>query len=161
MLGACLSWPILSLEFPVWQMVLRGTVIFWFLFLVFRFLLRRDIGSLGVADLLFVVLVADAASNAMQGQYKTISDGLVLLMTLIGWNFLIDWLGFRYEAVSRFLEPPAEIVIKHGRVNHRGAQAGDGDARRAESQAARAGRGGHRGRQARDRNGQPAERLHL
>jgi uncharacterized membrane protein YcaP (DUF421 family) len=106
-----------SLEFPVWQMMLRGTVVYWFLLLVFRFILRRDVGSMGVADLLFVVLVADAASNAMQGEYKTISDGLVLLATLIGWNFAVDWLGFRFKAVSRFLEPPAEILVKHGRAN--------------------------------------------
>lgn len=70
-------------DFPVWHMVVRGTVVYWFLLLVFRFVLRRDIGSMGVADLLFVVLVADASSNAMQGEYKSINDGLVLLGTLI------------------------------------------------------------------------------
>ena len=70
-------------EFPLWHMVLRGTVVYWFLLLVFRFILRRDVDSMGVADLLFVVLVADAASNAMQGEYKSINDGLVLQSTLI------------------------------------------------------------------------------
>ncbi len=48
---------------------------------------------MGVADLLFVVLVADASSNAMQGEYKSIGDGLVLLSTLIAWNFGLDWLS--------------------------------------------------------------------
>ncbi len=84
---------VLRLEQPIWEMVLRGSVIYWFLLLVFRFVLRRVAGSLGMADLLFVVLIADASSNAMQGEYKTIGDGLVLLATLIGWNFLLDWLG--------------------------------------------------------------------
>ena len=108
-----------SLDYPPWQMVLRGTVIYWFLLVIFRFLLRRDVGTMGVADLLFVVLVADAASNAMQGEYKTIGDGLVLLATLIGWNFLLDWLSYRFELVSRLLEPPAEVVIRHGKPVHR------------------------------------------
>jgi uncharacterized membrane protein YcaP (DUF421 family) len=108
-----------SLEYPVWQMMLRGTAIYWFLLVVFRFLLRRDVGSMGVADLLFVVLVADAASNAMQGDYRTIGDGIVLLSTLIGWNFLLDWLSYRFEVISRVLEPPAEVVVKHGKPVHR------------------------------------------
>ena len=108
-----------SLEYPVWQMMLRGTAVYWFLLLVFRFVLRRDVGSMGVADLLFVVLVADASSNAMQGEYRTVSDGLVLLGTLIGWNFLLDWLGYHSPAVSRFLEAPPEVLIKHGKPNHR------------------------------------------
>ncbi len=84
---------IFAREYPVWHMVVRGSVVYWFLLLVFRFVLRRDIGSMGVADLLFVVLVADASSNAMQGEYKSIGDGLVLLSTLIAWNFGLDWLS--------------------------------------------------------------------
>ena len=100
-------------------MVLRGTVVYWFLLLVFRFILRRDIGSMGVADLLFVVLVADASSNAMQGEYKSINDGLVLLSTLIFWNFVLDWLSYRFQPVSRLLEPVPEVLIRHGRVNRR------------------------------------------
>ncbi|WP_371436602.1 DUF421 domain-containing protein [Polaromonas sp.] len=106
-------------EFPVWHMVLRGTVVYWFLLLVFRFILRRDVGSMGVADLLFVVLVADAASNAMQGEYKSINDGLVLLSTLIAWNFAPDWLSYRSTTIARFLEPQPEILVRNGRINRR------------------------------------------
>ncbi|MDM0029067.1 DUF421 domain-containing protein [Variovorax saccharolyticus] len=103
-------------EFPVWHMVVRGTVVYWILLLVFRFVLRRDVGSMGVADLLFVVLVADAASNAMQGEYTSINDGLVLLATLVAWNFGLDWLSYRFAPVARFLEPQAEVLVRHGRV---------------------------------------------
>lgn len=106
-------------EYPVWHMVVRGTVVYWFLLVVFRFILRRDIGSMGVADLLFVVLVADASSNAMQGEYRSIGDGLVLLGTLIGWNFALDWLSYRSRVVSRFLEPRPEVLVRHGRVNRK------------------------------------------
>ena len=106
-------------EFPVWHMVVRGTAVYWFLLLVFRFVLRRDVGSMGVADLLFVVLVADAASNAMQGEYKSINDGLVLLSTLIAWNFGLDWLSYRFAPVARFLEPQPEVLVRHGRVSRK------------------------------------------
>lgn len=110
---------IFAKEFPAWQMVLRGTAVYWFLFIVFRFVLRRDIGSMGVADVLFVVLVADASSNAMQGEYRTVTDGLVLVGTLVAWNFVLDWLSFHYEPVARFMEPRPEVLVRHGRVNHK------------------------------------------
>jgi len=109
-------------EFPAWHMVVRGTVVYWFLLLVFRFVLRRDVGAMGVADLLFVVLVADAASNAMQGEYRSISDGLVLLSTLIAWNFGVDWLSFRFASVARLVEPRPEVLVRHGRVNRKAMQ---------------------------------------
>jgi uncharacterized membrane protein YcaP (DUF421 family) len=106
-------------EFPVWHMALRGTVVYWFLLIVFRFVLRRDIGSMSVADLLFVVLVADASSNAMQGEYRSVNDGLVLLATLVAWNLLLDWLAYRYEPIARFLDPQPEVLIRHGKANRK------------------------------------------
>jgi uncharacterized membrane protein YcaP (DUF421 family) len=72
---------------------------------------------MGVADLLFVVLVADTSSNAMQGKYKSIKDGLVLLATLIACNFELDGLSFRSPAIAAFLEPLPEVFVRHGRVN--------------------------------------------
>ena len=107
------------LDYPIWEMMLRGTVIYIALLLVFRFLLRRDVGSMGVADLLFVVLVADASSNAMQGGYHRVGDGLVLVGTMIAWNYVLDWLAFRSDAMSRLLDAPPEVLVRHGRLNRR------------------------------------------
>ncbi|HKW83228.1 MAG TPA: DUF421 domain-containing protein, partial [Burkholderiaceae bacterium] len=73
------------------ELVVRGTLIYWFLFLLFRFVLRRDAGAVGIADILLVVLVADASQNAMAGGYETVAEGCVLIGTLIGWNYLLDW----------------------------------------------------------------------
>lgn len=102
-----------------WELIVRGSAMYWFLFLVFRFLLRRDVGGLGVADVLLVVLVADASQNAMTGGYTSVSEGLVLVSTLIGWNYVLDWLAFRFRAVERFVEPRPLPLIKRGRVIHR------------------------------------------
>ena len=81
-----------ALNVSPWELIIRGSVMYWFLFLVFRFLLRRDVGSIGVADVLLVVLIADASQNAMTADYTTVTEGLVLVSTLIGWNYLLDWL---------------------------------------------------------------------
>lgn len=105
-----------SPDLPLLEMVVRGSVIYWFLLIVFRFVLRRDVGSMSMADLLFIVLVADASSNAMQGEYRSVTNGITLLGTLVGWNYLLDVLAFRYAKVAAFLEPPAEPLVRHGRL---------------------------------------------
>lgn len=101
------------------ELIVRGTIIFWFLFLVFRLVLRRDTGGLGVADVLFVAIVADAAQNGMAGEYTTISEGLILLSTIIFWNTAIDYVAFRFP-VFRFLTEPAPLLlVKDGRFVQR------------------------------------------
>jgi len=102
-----------------WELVLRGTLIYWFLFLLFRFVLRRDAGSLGLADILVVVLVADAAQNGMSGEYKSVGEAMVLVGTIAGWNYFIDWMSFRYPWFARFAEPRVVTLIQHGRVQRK------------------------------------------
>jgi len=88
------------------EIVMRGTAIYWFLFLIFRFVLRRDIGSVTIADVLLLVLIADAAQNAMAGEYKTVSEGMLLISTIVAWNYVLDWGSYRYPAFRRLVSRP-------------------------------------------------------
>lgn len=105
-----------GITMPMFEIVVRGTAIYWFLFLIFRFVVRRDVGSVGVADILILVIIADAAQNAMAGEYTSVTEGFILISTLIGWNVLLDWLSFRIETVRRFAEPPPLLLVKSGRM---------------------------------------------
>lgn len=102
-----------------WELIVRGSAMYWFLFLVFRFLLRRDVGGLGVADVLLVVLVADASQNGMTGGYTSVAEGIVLVSTLIGWNYALDLLSFHFPRFERFTTPPPLKLIRNGRILHR------------------------------------------
>jgi len=103
-----------AVEMPVLELVLRGTMIYWFLFLVFRFVLRRDVGGLSMADTLLLVIVADAAQNAMAGQYTTVTEGIILLSTILGWNLLLDWLAFHFRPFAIFAYPRTLLLVRHG-----------------------------------------------
>lgn len=97
-------------------LVLRGTAVYWGLFLLFRFLLRRDTGALGIADILLLVLIADAAQNAMAGGYDSLADGALLVLTLAGWSWLLDWASCRFQLVRRLAEPAPLVLVRRGRL---------------------------------------------
>jgi uncharacterized membrane protein YcaP (DUF421 family) len=99
-----------------WELMLRGTAVYWFLFALFRFVLRRDVGSIGIADILLLVLIADAAQNAMSGPYQTVAEGFVLVATIVGWNMLLDWLAYRIPRLRALLDPPALVLVRRGRL---------------------------------------------
>ena len=101
------------------ELFIRASIIYWFLFLVFRLILRRDVGAIGLADVLLLVLIADAAQNAMAADYRSVSDGLVLVSTIIGWNVFIDWLAYRFPAVRRLAQPPELLLVRKGTILHR------------------------------------------
>ena len=100
------------------EIFLRGTIIYLFLFLILR-LLRREAGALGISDLLVVVLIADAAQNAMASDYKSITEGIILVSTIVCWDYFLDWLSYRYPLMRRLLRPPPLLLIKDGQVQWR------------------------------------------
>ena len=55
----------------------------------------------------------------MAADYRSISDGLVLVGTIIGWNVLIDWLAYRFPAIRRVAQAPDLLLVHEGTVLHR------------------------------------------
>jgi uncharacterized membrane protein YcaP (DUF421 family) len=101
------------------ELVVRGTVMYWFLFMLLRFVLRRDIGSIGVADVLLLVVLADAAQNAMSGGYESVTDGIILVATIAGWNWLLDVAAYRFPAFRRLIEAKPLPLVRQGKMLHR------------------------------------------
>lgn len=101
------------------ELVLRGTVVYLALFFLLRLVLKRESGGIAITDLLVVVLIADAAQNAMAGQYRSVGDGLVLVGTLVFWCYALDWLGYHFPAIRRFVHPEALLLVKDGRMLRR------------------------------------------
>lgn len=103
----------------LFEITLRGSLMYIALFAMLRIILKRQTGTLGMTDLLLITLLADASQNAMAGEYKSIPDGLVLVATIIFWNYTFDWLSFRSEWFSRLIEPPPLLLIRNGKMLRR------------------------------------------
>jgi uncharacterized membrane protein YcaP (DUF421 family) len=107
-----------SVLFPVLdlrEVVLRGTIVYLVLFVLLR-LLRRQAGAIGISDLLVVVLIADAAQNAMGLKYESVTEGIVLVLTIVGWDYFLDWVGYRVPAIRRLIRPAALLLVKDGKA---------------------------------------------
>lgn len=100
------------------EIVLRGTLVYLFLFALLR-ILRREAGHIGISDMVVVVLIADAAQNAMASEYRSVTEGAILVGTIAFWDYFLDWLGFRVPAVRRLLRPMPMLLIKNGRLQRR------------------------------------------
>ena len=111
-----------SIFFPdtsLWEIVVRGSVMYIALFILLRVILKRQTGALGMSDLLLITLLADASQNGMAGEYKSLSDGIVLVSTIIFWNYAVDWLSFKSARFRLLIEPPPLPLIKDGNLLRR------------------------------------------
>src|SRR4029453_13075573 len=88
----------------VLEVVIRGTIMYLGMFVLLR-VFRRQSGSVGIADLLVIVVIADAAQNGMAGDSRSITEALLLITTIVLWDWFFDWLGFRSAFFERILQP--------------------------------------------------------
>lgn len=105
------------------EVLLRGSFMYLALFTVLRFLGNRQSGNLSPADLLVVVLIADAAQNALGAHYESLTEGVALVLTIVGWDYVLDWLQYRVPALRPWLEPRPLALVVDGRVNQRNLRA--------------------------------------
>ena len=107
---------ILVPDIPHVELLIRGTIAYLALFSLLRLVLRRAAGSMSMTDLLVLVLIADAAQNAMADDYRAIPDGVLLVGVIVFWAFALDWLGYHFKPMERFLHPKPLLLIKDGRM---------------------------------------------
>jgi uncharacterized membrane protein YcaP (DUF421 family) len=110
---------IFSPDVPLLEIILRASVMYISLFALLRVILKRQTGSLGMTDLLLITLLADASQNAMAGEYTSIVDGIVLVATIIFWNYAFDWLSFRFEWFGKLIDPAPLLLVRNGKLLRR------------------------------------------
>ena len=95
----------------VLEIIVRGTLTYWFCYSYIRYF-RRGPGQLSISDLLLITLISDASQNAMAGSYESVTEGFVLVGTLVFWDYAIDWLGYRSLFFKQIAGPdPVPLII--------------------------------------------------
>jgi len=97
------------------EVVVRGSIMYLCMLMILRFIGRRQAGNFGPADLLVVVMIADAAQNGLGKDYGSVTEGIALVLTITGWEHFLDWLSWKVPSVRWLLKPPALTLVENGR----------------------------------------------
>src|SRR6188768_107241 len=97
------------------EIFIRGTIMYLAMYALLR-IFRRQAGSIGIADLLVIVVIADAAQNGMAGDSKSVTEAVLLIVTIVLWDYVFDLLGYKSKFFQRILEPKALPIIKDGKL---------------------------------------------
>jgi len=103
-------------DVPLLESFIRGTVFYVLVFVIMRGTLRRTAGQLTMLDFVFVLLVASGAANAMSGESVAIPNGIVIIVTIVGWNYLFNTLTWYVPMFERLMTPQPLKVIHNGEL---------------------------------------------
>ena len=103
-------------DVSLFELVIRGAVMYFSIFILLRVILRGRTSAVTMSDLIVMVMISDAAQNAMSSTYTSVTDGLVLVLTIVLCSFSVDWLAFRFPIVRNFVHPERTTLVMDGRL---------------------------------------------
>ena len=110
---------IFDLSVPPLEIVLRGSATYIALLVMMRVVGQREAGGLGITDVLLVVLVAQAAAVGLHGNASSVTDGAVLVLTILFWSVVFDAVSYRWPRLGRLIKPQPRPLIRGGELDQR------------------------------------------
>jgi uncharacterized membrane protein YcaP (DUF421 family) len=109
-------------QVPIFESIIRASVIYLLLFILLRVLLKRESGGTSISDVLLLVLIADAVQNGIQGQAISVADAMILGGTLILWDWLINFLSYHFNWFYHLVHPRPLPVVIDGEIIRKNAR---------------------------------------
>jgi uncharacterized membrane protein YcaP (DUF421 family) len=101
---------------PLPEIVLRTVIVYIAVFALLRIAGKRELGQMGVSDLVVILVIANAVQNSLNGGDTSLTGGLVAAATLVGLNLLLDRFGRRLPFFSRFVVEEPTLLLQDGNV---------------------------------------------
>jgi uncharacterized membrane protein YcaP (DUF421 family) len=98
------------------ESVFPGVVIYLFLWLVFRFSGKRTLAQTSPFELVLLLIISEVTNEAMVDSDHSVTNAMLLIMTLVGMSILLSEVKHRSPAASRWLEGLPLPLVRKGEV---------------------------------------------
>lgn len=107
-----------ELSTPIWELVARGAIMFAVVLGLMRLVGKRQLGQVTPFDLTVLMLISEAASDALRGGDESITAAAIVIATMLTLNLGIGFLSTRFKLFDRVVEGQPEILISKGKVDY-------------------------------------------
>src|SRR5688572_20946993 len=97
--------------------VLRGLIVYFFLLVVFRISGKRTLSQTTSFDLVMLLIISETTQQAMVDDDHSITNGFLLILTLVGTTVTLAWLKQRFPRLEQLLEGTPLVIIEDGRLH--------------------------------------------
>jgi uncharacterized membrane protein YcaP (DUF421 family) len=101
------------------DLVLRASVIFFFIFLITRIAGRRQLSSLEPFDVILLVVLGDLVQQGITQSDESVTGTLIVISTITLLSIAVSWISFRSGRVRLVTEGEPIILLQDGQLIER------------------------------------------
>lgn len=96
--------------------VLRAAAMYLALMLLFKIAGRRSLAELTTFDFVLLMMIGEATQQALLGDDFSVTNSIIVIVTLIAIDVGLSLLKQRSQWVSRLIDGEPTIVVENGRL---------------------------------------------
>ncbi len=100
------------------EAVLRAGAIYLFLLVLFRLVGQRTLSELSTFDFILLLIVSEAAQNALVGDDFSMTTGFIAILTIVMLDVLLSIVKKRFDTVEKVTEGTPLVLVDHGKPLH-------------------------------------------
>lgn len=96
---------------------IRTIFFYFFIFIIYRMMGKREVGQLGIIDLIVSILIAELAMISIEDLSNNLFYSVVPILTLTILQMLLAYFSLHKPKFRNFLDGNPSLIIKNGKVN--------------------------------------------
>ncbi|MGB6058457.1 MAG: YetF domain-containing protein [Microthrixaceae bacterium] len=96
------------------ELVIRATVVYWFLWLVIRGTGKRSLSELSPLELVILVVLGDLVQQGVTQKDASVTGAVIVISTFVGWMIVADLVTRHSHSADRVLSGRPVIVVRDG-----------------------------------------------
>lgn len=104
-----------DITMPLWELFVRGTIIYLALIFLVRVIPKRKAGHISPNDMLTLIILGGMGTDAIMGGSSSVIEALLMVGLIIGWGYVFDAIEARSPLLQRVLRDRQTTLIDRGR----------------------------------------------
>ena len=99
------------------NIILKTVVLYFFIILSYRIMGKKEVGKLGIVDLIVSVLIAELAALSIEEVESSIFISIVPIVVLVVIQVVFGYISMKNSKIRNFVDGTPKIIIKDGKLN--------------------------------------------
>ena len=99
--------------------ILRTLFFYFFIFIVYRIMGKREVGKLGIIDLIVSILIAELAVISIENLDNNIFKSIIPILTLLFLQISLAIIALKKPKLRIILDGNPSVIIKEGKINYK------------------------------------------
>ena len=100
------------------QVILRTSFFYFFVLICYRLMGKREVGQLGIIDLIVSILIAELIAISIENIEKSIFLTIAPIIVLVFLEIILAYISIKSRKIRTFIDGKPSLIICNGKINY-------------------------------------------